>query len=64
MKEKKKKSKKSKYCDFEGILNIVKSMKNMPKKIPCPECKRKMEPTVDFNFGDIILSFKKHRRKK
>jgi len=67
--EKKKKSTKPKYCPFAGVIKEVNSLREVPKVIECPTCKRRMKPyLIDCGCGwdcacYIQLSLKKHRMK-
>lgn len=71
--EKKKKSTKPKYCTFTGTVTKIPKGEKIPKKLQCPVCKRRMEPsivTTDMFHGFleempyIKLDFKKDRMKK
>ena len=73
LREIKKKSTKPEYCSFVGRVEQLSKGNKVPKRIACPTCKRRLEPTVttctgsyeDVGFACCInLTIKKHRAKK
>lgn len=58
-KESKKPSTKPKYCEFIGVIRELDAGEKAPKKIKCPSCKRRLEPSL--SQGKLTL--KKHRHK-
>lgn len=73
LKEIKKKSTKPKYCTFTGKVQDIPTCGKIPKKIKCPACQRRLEPTINTCTGSyedaswaccVYLTIKKHRAKK
>lgn len=58
-KEKKKPSQKPKYCEFTGVVRELETGEKPPKKIKCPSCKRRLEPSLNQSK----LTLMKHRHK-
>lgn len=36
----------NKMCEFKGQISEIRSIKDAPKKIICPECKRRIKPQL------------------
>lgn len=68
--EKKKVSKKPKYCPFIGKVKTVDCLEEVPRCVECPTCKRRLKPyLIDCGCGWdcacwIGLTLKKHIMKR
>lgn len=53
-----------KMCEFKGKIDAFRHAEDIPKRIRCPKCKRRMKPCViDVDWYEHIVMVPRHKIK-